>query len=225
MSYLPAYSEWTVSNTSQTLLIIGATGSLGKHLVSEALHRGYKVRALARKPERVKSQDGLEVVQGDVLKPKTLTGALKGVSAVLCALGHRNFLFPGQRLSKGTANLMDEMRQHKITRILCVTAMGISDNRFRLGIYYSLFLEPLLLYRYFRDKERQEKLLQESALDYTIVRPAQFIPGRPRKKYKVGKKLGGIVLTALVSRATVASFMLDELEEGKYLRQAICITN
>lgn len=209
-----------------TLLVIGATGGTGKELVKQGLARGYRVRALVRNPAKFKIvHPRLEVCQGNVLDPESLFTAMQGVGAVLSALGHKNFFFPGRILSDGSRNMILAMERRGIDRVLAVTAMGISENRFRLGLYYSLFLEPFLLWFYFRDKERQEDVFRQSRLNYTIIRPGQFIPGKSRATYRHGENLGSYILTRLVSRATVATFMLDELEQHRYLRKAVCITH
>lgn len=221
-----AYSDSTVNKISGTLLVVGATGGLGKILVAQALQEGYRVRALARKPEKLKAEHpNLEVFPGDVLQPDTLEAAVAGVDVVISALGHKKFLFPGRILSRGTQNLLQVMQDQGVHRILAVTAMGISDNRYRLGLYYTLFLQPLMLWPYFRDKERQEKILKESGLNYTIIRPAQFIPGKAKSNYRHGEKLGSYVLTPLVSRATVARFILDEIQRRRYERTAVCVAH
>ncbi len=79
----------------ETILISGANGFFGSHLVRAALARGYRVRALVREPhspDRVAHLQGfagaterLEIVPGDLLDPSSLDQALKGCSAVLHA--------------------------------------------------------------------------------------------------------------------------------------------
>lgn len=223
---LTAFFVLTVKNDPGTILLVGATGALGKVLLGQALQRGYRVRALARKPQKLKVEHpNLEVISGDVLQPDTLEVAATGVDLVISALGHKRFLFPGRILSRGTQNLLQVMKDQGVNRILAVTAMGISENRYRLGLYYTLFLQPLLLWPYFRDKERQEKILRNSELNYTIIRPANFIPGSAKSNYRHGERLGSYVLTPLVSRATVARFILDELQQCRYERTAVCVAH
>ncbi|MBT2532413.1 NAD(P)H-binding protein [Arthrobacter sp. ISL-48] len=57
-----------------TVLIIGATGSIGRHAVAEALHQGYAVRALVRDPARAARvlPEGVDLVVGDLTRPKPL---------------------------------------------------------------------------------------------------------------------------------------------------------
>ena len=53
-----------------------------------------------------------------------------------------------------------------------------------------------------------------SDLDWTIVRPGQLTNGKQRTNYKHGPSVGSYVLTKMISRASVAHFMLNQLEKG-----------
>ena len=202
------------------ILIIGGSGKTGKQLVKQGLEAGHEVTVLLRKPHKLGMHDQrLIKIKGDVLKPETMDQAFKDQDAVLCSLGHKRFFIKTQILSKGTANIIRAMQKNGVKRIICITALGINDSRYKLGVYYTLFTIPFILYFYFKDKAKQERLIEQSSLDWTIVRPAQYIPGRKREKYKHGEKVGHYILTKLISRADVAHFMLNELHNSNYLHQ------
>ena len=63
-------------------LITGATGFLGWHVARKLLERGYRVRALARDPARLRELDGAEPVQGDLRDPNSLERAVAGCGVV-----------------------------------------------------------------------------------------------------------------------------------------------
>ncbi|MDT0328463.1 NAD(P)H-binding protein [Nocardiopsis lambiniae] len=65
-----------------TVLVTGATGNVGRHLVRWLVDRGHPVRALTRTPDRADLGPGVEVVGGDLTDTATLTGAFAGVDAV-----------------------------------------------------------------------------------------------------------------------------------------------
>ncbi|MFD0588348.1 NAD(P)H-binding protein [Paenibacillus sp. GCM10027627] len=65
-----------------TILVTGATGTVGKHVVSQLLDRGVKVRAVTRSPEKAQFPAGVEVVRGDLTQAETLQEALQGVTGI-----------------------------------------------------------------------------------------------------------------------------------------------
>lgn len=206
------------------LLIIGATGGTGRALVEQALAQGHTVTALVRNPEKMKvSHERFSTVRGNALDPESVDGAVRGKDAVLSALGHKRWFIKTNILSNGTKNIIAAMERHGVRRFVCVTTLGIGDRRGRLGLYYTLFVEPVIIYFYFRDKERQEDLIRRSSLDWIIVRPGRLTNGRKRGVYRHGPDLGSWILTLSISRSDVADFMLKQLTDNSYLRKAPAI--
>ncbi len=200
------------------LLIIGGTGGTGKELIKQALEGDHRVTALVRDPNKIKiKHSNLIVLKGNVLDIESLEKAAVGQEAVLSALGHKRFFIKTTILSEGTKNIISTMKKYDVKRFICITSLGINDSRFKLGLYYTLFVIPVILFFYFLDKSKQEKLIIESGLDWTIVRPGQLFNGKKRAKYKHGPAVGNYVLTKTISRADVAHFMLNQLTDKGYL--------
>ncbi|MBD1379454.1 SDR family oxidoreductase [Metabacillus arenae] len=65
-----------------TILVTGATGTVGRHVVDQLVRKGEKVRAVSRTPERAHFPEGVEVIAGDLMSPETLIPALKDVTAL-----------------------------------------------------------------------------------------------------------------------------------------------
>lgn len=63
-----------------TVLVTGATGNTGRHVVAELVRRGEHVRALSRNPAAARLPAGVELMEGTHTAPETLTGALAGVT-------------------------------------------------------------------------------------------------------------------------------------------------
>ena len=203
------------------VLIVGATGGTGRQLVAQALKRGYVVTALVRIPGRLSVEDPqLKVVQGDVLDYSTVEKAVCGQDAVISALGHKRFFLPTRILSEGTRNILSAMATHGVRRFVCETSLGIGDSVGRMGLYYSLFVIPLILPLYFWDKTRQERLIAASNLEWVIVRPAVLTNAKGRGRYRYGRHIGSFLWTARVARADVADFMLKQLVDDSYLGTA-----
>jgi uncharacterized protein YbjT (DUF2867 family) len=207
------------------LLVIGATGGTGRELVTQALARGHQVTGLARRVPSEPQRAGLTWISGDVRRPDSLDQAMAGQEAVLLALGHKRWLGPSRVLSEGTRNAIDAMEQHAVPRLICETALGISDSWWQLGAYYTLFVRPVILSFYFRDKVRQEAVIKASSLDWTIVRPGALTNGPRRGRYRQGPNVGHWLWTVRIARADVAAFMLDQLTDIRYLRATVGIAD
>ena len=201
------------------LVIFGATGGTGRALVQQALDRGHTVTAFVQKASRLRITDArLRLALGNVLDYGTVEAAIAGQDAVLSALGHKQWLIKTSILSRGTRNILAAMSKCGVRRFVCETSLGVGDSKGRLGILYTFFLIPLLLYFYFRDKELQEQYIMQSDLDWVIVRPAALTNGKQTGAVNDGKNVGSLVFTHSVSRADVASFMLSEVKDDRYLR-------
>jgi len=204
------------------LLVIGATGGTGLQLVEQALAQGHEVTAFVRNPARLSLRhEKLRVVQGDVLQPASLTPAMQGQDAVLCALGHKRFLGPSRILSQGTANILNAMQNANVPRFICESSLALGNSAGRGGLVATFFLYPLILPFYVWDKLWQEKLIEESDVDWVIVRPAALTNGPARGQYRQGPNVGSWLLPVRIARADVAAFMLLQLTDDKYLGSAV----
>lgn len=204
------------------VLIVGATGGTGRQLVAQALERGYAVTALVRDRSRLPGDHPqLTVIQGDVLDEGSVEAAMRGQEAVLSALGHKRFFYPTRILSQGTRNILRAMEMHGVPRFVCETSLGIGDSTGRMGLYYTLFVIPVILPFYFWDKTRQERMIAGSNVDWVIVRPGALTNGDKRGCCRHGRHVGSFLWTVRISRADVADFMLNQLESDTYLRTAV----
>jgi uncharacterized protein YbjT (DUF2867 family) len=207
------------------LLIVGATGGTGRELVAQALERGHRVTALARRVPAAAPREGLVWMAGNVLDPSALDRCMPGQDAVLSALGHKRWLGPTSILSDGTRNLIVAMERHGVRRLICETALGISDAWWQLGLYYTLFVRPIILPFYFWDKVRQEAVVKASSVDWTIVRPGALTSRPGRGRYRQGPRVGHWLWTVRIARADVAAFMLDQLTDPRSVGATIGIAD
>jgi len=122
-------------------------------------------------------------------------------------------------LSDGTRNILQAMEKLGVKRFVCESSLGVGDSKGQLGPLYNYLVIPLLLNNIFADKEVQEKLIQESPLDWVIVRPARLTNGPRTGKYRSGFAAGDKSIQAKISRGDVADFMLAQLTSYDSLRK------
>jgi putative NADH-flavin reductase len=201
------------------VLIVGATGSLGRHLVSQALARGHDVTALVRDPSTLDVPDGrLHVVPGDALDPVASDAAVRGQDAVIVSLGRRRHRTRTTLFSDATRVLIAAMEKHGVRRLIAVTGIGAGDSRGHGGFLYDRIIFPFIVHNTYADKDRQEDLIRHSSLDWVIVRPASFTNGPLRDRLRVATDLEGVTIRS-ISRADAAAFVLDQLTGDRHRHQ------
>lgn len=200
------------------ILLLGATGSLGKHILTQALQRGHLVTALVRDKAKATEAPDLRFVEGDAQDESAVSAALAGQEAVIYSLGHSRLNQPTTFFSDTTRILLKLMAEHGVRRLVAVTGIGAGDSRGHGGWLYNNVIFPLFTRQGYEDKDRMEALIRASALDWVIVRPASFADGPARGNLRALTKLEGIQI-AKISRADAASFVLDQLEQDTFLQQ------
>lgn len=206
------------------LVIFGASGGTGQHLVQQALAQNHTVTGFARRPESILAAPapGLTVLSGDIHDSRAVSAAISGQGAVLSALGARN-LGRSDVLEAGIRNILAGMAAHGVVRIIVLGASGVADNAgAHQGITTRLLLKLItstILREPFRSQRQQEQLLAASNAQYTIVRPPRLLNQPAFGRYRVeedGLPRGGLT----IPRADVADFMLRQLSDSRWLRKA-----
>jgi putative NADH-flavin reductase len=199
------------------LLIVGATGRIGRELVDLALARGHIVTAYVRNPSKIQRRErGLIVAQGDALEVDRLTQALAGQDAVVSALGlpAKQALRPSSFMAESMASIVAAMKRAHVERLATVSAAVLFPMR---GLFFAFF--RWLLKHHARDLSAMESVIQATELRWTIARPPRLVTGpeaAPR-----------IVVAGLPARArsisfrSVAAFLLDCVERDDYARQVV----
>jgi putative NADH-flavin reductase len=208
------------------VLIIGASKGIGLETVRQALEAGHQVRAFARSAASIDITDSkLEKFAGDALKSRDVEAALSGIDVVVQTLGVGvgDLFRPVHLFSDATRVLVAAMRARHVARLITVTGFGAGDSRSSIScLQYVPF--RLMLGRAYDDKTVQERLIKNSGLDWTIARPGVLTGGRRTRHYQV---LGASSQwrNGIISRADVADFLVQQIEDRTYLRQAPVLVN
>src|SRR6202162_4423961 len=205
------------------VLIFGATGGTGRYLVSQGLEQGCQLTAFVRNPGTLTiKHPSLTIFKGGLSDHNSITNALNGVNVVICVLGNdtRKALFkPSNMISQSLPNIISAMQQGRVERLLFVSSFGVNAKMF--------WPEKLLLRTLFRnlftDLPVQEKLIKESGLDWTIVRPARLTNGPKTGECRSEEYIYIHPFTS-ISRADVADFLLKEAISSEYQRKVVTIS-
>ncbi len=203
------------------LLVVGATGPLGRAVVGSALRQGHDVRALVRNPATAGLPSEVEVVVGDALDPSSLRPAVRDRQAVVCALGTPSPRTPSTLLAVGTSHLVRAMEDETVRRLVCVTLLGLGSSRANAALAYRQVILRVLA-PMIPDKQHQEEAVRASDLDWVLVRPPTIVGGR-------GRGASRVILDG--ERGRVGRVVRDELAERlvqlavtvEHRRQAIVV--
>lgn len=208
------------------MLIIGASKGIGLETTRQSLEAGYDVRALARSAAAISlSNPKLEKVTGDALDHREVELALVGVNAVIVALGvGLGELFrPVYLFSEATRVLIRAMKAQAVKRLICVTGFGAGDSHASISCLQRVPFQIVFGHAY-DDKTRQERLIKESALEWTIARPGVLTGGPRTGRYQVLREPSQW-RNGIISRADVADFLVRQIEDLTYVYEAPVLVN
>ena len=191
------------------LIVFGATGGTGLSIIDQALAAGHEVTAFARSPFDSKAR----VVQGNVLDPAQVADAIRGHDVVFSCLGTRPWRHTNI-CSEGAISIMAAMKTAGVRRFIAISTQGIGDSKMA---WWGRIGAGLFLRKAFADKDRMEKIIAVSDLDWIIVRPGFMTSGKPRGKWRVADD--GSIVGGMICRADVATFMLQQIESTEWLRR------
>jgi putative NADH-flavin reductase len=169
--------------------------------------------------DRNQKREG-KIEGGDALISKDIEAALNGIEVVIQTLGVslRDLFRPVSLFSHATGVLMNAMESQAVKRLICVTGFGAGDSYAKIS-FLQLVPFRLVFGRAYDDKSVQERLIKNSSLDWTIVRPGILTSGRRTGRYKIFDKPSQW-RNGMISRSDVAEFLVRQIEDRTYVRKA-----
>lgn len=210
-----------------TVLILGATGRTGRHLLDAALEAGYRVHALVRDPGRlIISHPHCTLFQGSPADPTALASAFEGCGYVLSCLNiSRKNDFPWAPLRTPPTLLSDVMQsllelhqQQGIKRMVICSAWGVAETRDYIPGWFKWVIDHSNVGAAYQDHERQEVLLTASKLPWTLVRPVgltfSLTPQTVKESYDNQPRP-----RLTISRKSLARFMVEALDRDELIHK------
>lgn len=202
------------------LLILGATGTIGRELVQGALERGHAVTAQTRKGQPGFPAGVMPAVFDPAGPPEAFVPYLRGQDAVIYALGFRG-RGDVRFFSDTTRSLLAAMQATGVRRLVAITGVGAGETRGHGGFLYEHLIYPFFTQALYADKDRQEDLIRMSDTDWTILRPAPFRSSPGREPFHVLTEVRSGTRLSRVTPLEVARMALDCAEKGLHRGEAV----
>jgi putative NADH-flavin reductase len=198
--------------------LFGAAGGTGRRVMDEALSAGHEVTVLVRDPQKLGDTDPrVRVDLGDARDPEVVARAVAGAQGVISAIG-------GKGMGRSTA-ITDAMTTivaalPATTRLLAVSTVGAGDSgsQFPRAVRMTV---GVMLRNAIADHNGQERAIMTSDLDWTIARCVGLTddPATGDLHVLTEGKVGG----SRIARADVARWLVANLEDATYARQAVSL--
>ena len=202
-------SASTVTLDPNLLLCVGATGSIGVHVVEVALAAGWRVRVLLRDARQARQfPAGVEAVAGELTRRESLGPAVAGVGAIVFTHGS-NGAAPGpEAVDYGVVRNVLLALGPTRPRIALMSTIGATDRK-----------------GWHDWKRRGERLVRASGLPYTIVRPSWFDYNAADQLKLVmlqgDTRLTGTPRDGQISRRQLAQVLVRSLRSAAALRKTL----
>ena len=203
----------------KTIALFGGSGKTGQPFLEKALQAGYRVKALARSPEKISQQsDHLEVIKGDVLQLQDVQRTVQGTDVTVSLFGHVKGS-PKWLQSDGTYNIISAMNAAGTQKIISLSGGGLPFEKDRPKFADKIIrgIMKIVAPKVLNDAERHAEILKDSGLNWIIVRGPRLTTEPEKGDYRVGWV--GVNASTSIGREDLADFLLKQIENEQYTHQ------
>ncbi len=210
------------------ITVFGASGQIGRHVVTELLARGHAVTASVRNPDKLGAHDpSLVTVVGELSDAARILQAVHGAEGVISALGPS--LERGTRgtpVTEGTRNIVAAMTAEHVQRYIGLATPSVPDARDRPTLKAKILprMAGLLFPAALAEILGMTAAVTRSELDWTIARITRPTDGKRKGTVRAGF-LGRDKVGSAMTRADIAGFLVAQLTDDTYVRAAPAISS
>jgi putative NADH-flavin reductase len=209
-------------NEKMKITVFGASGKTGLEVVKKALSQGFWVSAYVRRENALALQDpNLDIIVGNLDEKEKISELIKGSEACISTLGGSSLKKPAPEVRNGIALILDIMKEQKVARFIYLSSLGAGESRYYMGRIARFLVADLFLKVPIADHNINEDQIKNSDLDWTILRPGGLSNEAEGGEIKSGSSKIIFKGNPKISRANVAAFIIDELKESRYSKQAV----
>lgn len=206
------------------IVLFGASGQTGRLVVDQALESGYEVVAFVRREGSVVAdRPGLRVVVGQLSDTARLEEAITGADVCISTLGGGSLSKRSPELTNGIDQIVRVMEKAGVHRFIYLSSVGAGDSRYYMGPLMRLLIVGLLLRVPLADHTANEKRLDSSRLNWTLIRPGSLTNGEKTGKIRHGSEFTKLTGNPKISRSDVAAFILQEVASSNYVKKGVWI--
>jgi putative NADH-flavin reductase len=189
--------------------IFGATGNVGRLLVEYALADGHSVTAFVHNHHNFTEGSSLQIIKGDAASPDDVAAAITNSDAVISALSSWGTK-DKNTLSSAMKAIIPVLQDTPTRRIISLTGADARVDSDASGMTHKIshFILGVVAGKVLRDGEQHIQLLQESGLDWTVIR-SPIMTNSPSEVYSLSDQRP--LPWQTVSRRAVARAMINEL--------------
>jgi putative NADH-flavin reductase len=210
------------------IAIFGASGGTGSLLAERCLAAGYSVTALVRRPRNFHLRDKVQIVQGSVFDPSPVRETVEGADVVLSTLGAKSPLRNENVLPRAVPRIIDAMKETNVRRIIVLGSAGALPNSLDKQPAGRRWVVQNIVYRTFlkwpvAEQISQYAILSRSGLDWTMVMPSMLTNEAAHHSFRID----GDALPprcSRISRADVAQFMVQQIDNPQWLKKGVYIS-
>ncbi len=202
------------------VLVIGAAGKTGRAVVEQAIAAGHKVSAFVHSLKDYDVQN-VQVVEGDATDLKTVEKAVTGHDVVIDTIGGKTPYRTTSLEATAASTIITAMQSKGIKKLIAVSMLGEGESKENAPIYIRLLVSTFLRGAK-KDKAAMESAVKTSKLDWIIVRPAILTDDEATGDIQIFDAETD-EKAHKISRKDVASFLVAQISDDKYLHQAVTI--
>ncbi|MDQ0749142.1 NAD(P)-dependent oxidoreductase [Streptomyces coeruleorubidus] len=206
------------------LLILGATGPTGRHVVDLAVRSGDSVTAFVRNPAALGDlAERVTPVTGDATSHRDLAAAAAGHDAIVSALGRGNSVRADGLFTRASVAVIGAAGEVGVSRLVWLSSFGVGDT-FGWSSSAQKLIYGTLLRSIYADKAIADESIRSSGLDWTLVYPTRLTHGPARGTYRADDRLP-MKGNPTISRADVAAFMHRAAHGREWINRTAVISD
>lgn len=212
------------------VVVLGATGSTGQLVITEAVAKGYEVIAFVRRPGSLKERNGLTIVQGSVENQSEMQKCFAGADAVVSCLGAR----PSLRVLRNGSNfqrrtlpkIIAAINEASVDRFILMSSFGSGETRKKAALFIKVVLYSFLAKKMFDDKAIAEQSLSQCKANWTAVYPVTLVenPAIPESELVPLEKVRKVPGIPRLPFANVAKSLVSLIPEENQAGQKLLLT-